>query len=258
LRSYDTARKDFEAVTGIDADRADIVSIATWQASMEARGLSGNTIRARLSAVSILSGVKVQLPKKATKKDIAILSDDQLKAFFRQIVKDSDHELLVQILLTGRRPKAPFHWLSSPRLSFTSQEITRKIKRYARLAGLNEEQVNMRTLVRTGKDLISKHDANYIVQHILPKPAKQTVEWKPLHGIGQRKLTHLLVEEALTQKEMALRLDREMVTIKRHFRQIGEQMGVGSMYQVVAVAVERGWVKVPKLEEAQRGEKSVG
>lgn len=151
---------------------------------MEARGLSVNTIRARLSAVSIISGVRVQLPKKA-QGDIRILTDEQLQAFFRQ-VKDADRELMVSVLLTGRRPQVQYHWLATPIVINSTQEITRKIKRYARLAGLKDDQVNMRTLVRTGRDLTARHDAAYIVEHILPRPATPTVEWKPLHGIGRR------------------------------------------------------------------------
>lgn len=186
LRSYQTAVKDFETVTSVRVDRADDESIATWQASMEARGLSTNTIRCRLSAVAIVSGVKVQLPKKHKQVGTPILSDDQIKVFFRQIQKESDRELMVALILTGRQPKSQYHWLSHPNGNLTTQEITRKIKRYARLAGLNEEQVNMRTLIRTGKELTSKYGAQHLVDHILPKSTKPTVEWKPLHGIGRR------------------------------------------------------------------------
>lgn len=185
LKAYMTAAKDFESVTGIPVDRADLISIAAWQASMKARGLSMNTIRSRLSAVSVVSGVKVALPKKE-KADGCLLSDDQITAFFHQIEKDSDRELMVKILLTGRRPRANVHWIAQPSGNLTTQEITRKIKRYARLAGLNEQQVNMRTLVRTGRELTRKYDAQYLVDHILPKPPKPTVEWRPLHGIGRR------------------------------------------------------------------------
>ena len=62
----------------------------------------------------------------------------------------------------------------------------------------------------------------------------------------QRKLIYFLVVEGLTQKQMALRMDRELVTIKQHFAQIRTKLGVESLYQVVAVAVERGWVNAPK------------
>ncbi|MCI0551284.1 MAG: site-specific integrase [Anaerolineae bacterium] len=182
MRAYETAANDFNKVTGIRVDRADVVSIATWQASMEARGLTRNTIRSRLSAVSIVSGVKVTLPKK-TEAECPIFDEDQVRAFFRQ-VKDADRELMVSILLTGHQPKPQAHWL--PSTHRTTQEITRKIKRYARLAGLNQDQVNMRTLIRTGRALTRKYDTPHLINHILPKPAQPTVEWKPLHGIGRR------------------------------------------------------------------------
>jgi hypothetical protein len=159
------------------------VSIESWKASLQARGLSVNTIRSRLSAISILSGVKVQLPSKIA-EDGLVMDEEQVRAVFRH-VKDADRELMVSLLLTGRQPKAEAHWLAVRRL--TTQEITRKLKRYARLAGLNEEQVNMRTWIRSGRELLGRHDARYIVEHILPKPSKPTVEWRPLHGIGRRR-----------------------------------------------------------------------
>jgi DNA-binding NarL/FixJ family response regulator len=64
----------------------------------------------------------------------------------------------------------------------------------------------------------------------------------------QRTIIRLVVEEGLTQKEVALRLGRELVTIKKHVAEIRSRMGVSSLYQVVAVAVERGWVNTPKLD----------
>ena len=194
LRAYLTAMKEFETVTGMRVDRANVVSIETYRASMEVRGLSRNTIRCRLSAVSIVSGVKVELPKKQKAEGSLVLSDDQVQAFFRQIGKDADRELMVTTLLTGRQMKMQAHWLHtltpgpSPkrRGEYTTQEITRKIKRYARLAGLDPEQVNMRTLIRTGRALTRKYDADYLMEHILPQPIQQTVAWRPLHGIGRR------------------------------------------------------------------------
>lgn len=63
LRSYAVAVKDFETVTGLRVDRADTASLSIWRQSMEGRGLAINTIRARLSAVSVVSAVKIELPK---------------------------------------------------------------------------------------------------------------------------------------------------------------------------------------------------
>ncbi len=186
LRAYMSAAKDFETVTGIRINRADVESIAVYQASLEARGLSQNTVRSRLSAVSIVSGVKIQLPKR-TQANSPILDDDQVRAFFRQIEKEDDRALMVRLLLTGHQPKVKAHWLSLSH-DLTTQEITRKIKRYARLAGLNADQVNMRTLVRTGRELVRKYDTAYLMEHILPQPARRTVEWNPLHGLNRRRV----------------------------------------------------------------------
>lgn len=183
MRAYHSAAKDFSTVTGIPAAEADAVTMAAWQASMEARGLSANTIRARLSAVAVIAGVKVQLPKKEKARPI-VLSDDQVKAFFRTIEKDSDRQLLASLLLTGRQQNSDAHWLSHSTLS--TQEITRKIKRYARLAGLDETCVNLRTLVRTGRQLLARYSPDYIAGNLMPRPLQPVVAWQPLHGIGRR------------------------------------------------------------------------
>jgi site-specific recombinase XerD len=184
MRAYHSAARDFANVTGISAAQADPALLATWQASMEARGLSANTIRARLSAVAVISGVKVQLPKK--NKAVAFtMSDDQVKAFFQKIEKDTDRALMASLFLTGRQPNSDAHWLSSSR-TLTTQEITRKIKRYARLAGLNETQINLRSFTRIGQQMIKKYSADYVAEHLLVRPVQPMVEWKKLHGIGRR------------------------------------------------------------------------
>jgi DNA-binding NarL/FixJ family response regulator len=65
----------------------------------------------------------------------------------------------------------------------------------------------------------------------------------------QKNILRLLVEKGLTQKEMALQLQRAPRTIKHHMGQIKIKVGMESLYQVVAVAVELGWVSAPQVEE---------
>ena len=65
----------------------------------------------------------------------------------------------------------------------------------------------------------------------------------------QNKIVHMLVEEGLTQKQISLNLNKGSTTIKHHLRQIRMKVGVASMYQVVAVAVELGWVSAPPVQE---------
>ncbi len=64
----------------------------------------------------------------------------------------------------------------------------------------------------------------------------------------ERELVCLLVE-GFTQKQMAVEMRCDLVTIKRHFTQIRRKIGAISTYQVVAVAVERGWVNAPRIDE---------
>src|SRR5688572_14348984 len=184
LRAYAVAVKDFETVTGRRVDLADTISIAAWRASMEARGLAINTIRARLSAVSVVSGVKVELPKRQ-KLEVA-MSLDQVRSFFAVFKNKEDRTLLVSLLLTGTQLRTfAAHFVGARK--YTSQEITRKVKRYADLAGLASAEMNMRTLVRSGKSLLREHQAANLVEMLTPAPTEtKRVSWRPLHGIGRR------------------------------------------------------------------------
>ena len=69
----------------------------------------------------------------------------------------------------------------------------------------------------------------------------------------QKKIIELLVYEGLTQKQIALRLERDPDTIKHHCERIRKKVGVDSMYQVVAVAVDLGWVMAPQVQERNGG-----
>ncbi len=64
----------------------------------------------------------------------------------------------------------------------------------------------------------------------------------------QKKIIEMLVIEGLTQKQIAYQLKRDPDTIKHHCERIRKKVGVESMYQVVAVAVELGWVTAPQVK----------
>lgn len=63
----------------------------------------------------------------------------------------------------------------------------------------------------------------------------------------QIKIVEMLVRDGLTQKQIALQLHRDPDTIKHHCERIRKKVGVESLYQVVAVAVDQGWVTAPQV-----------
>ena len=65
----------------------------------------------------------------------------------------------------------------------------------------------------------------------------------------QKQIMRLLVEEELTQKEMALKLGCSREAIKHNYRRIKRKLGVVSMYRAAAIAMERGWVNASQVEE---------
>lgn len=64
----------------------------------------------------------------------------------------------------------------------------------------------------------------------------------------QKIILRLLVAEGLTYKEIALRLGRTTNTIMSHMEHIRTRVGLSSTHQVIAVAVEYGWVGAPVLK----------
>lgn len=67
----------------------------------------------------------------------------------------------------------------------------------------------------------------------------------------QQIIMRLLVEEGMTQKQIALQLGRDLVTIKRHSQAIRKRLGGVTLHQAVAIAVMHGWVSIPSRGEFQ-------
>lgn len=71
-----------------------------------------------------------------------------------------------------------------------------------------------------------------------------SVELKPI----QKKILYLLVYEGFTQGQAALKLHRSHETVKHDCVEIRRKLGVDSFLQVVAIAVEQGWIPAPPLK----------
>lgn len=57
-------------------------------------------------------------------------------------------------------------------------------------------------------------------------------------------MMHLLVNEGMTFKQIALKTRRTLTNIKQHFRRMRQRQGIVTMYQLVALSVARGWVRM--------------
>lgn len=112
-----------------------------------------------------------------------------------------------------------------------------------------------------------KRSAWFLFQHELSrqpriKPRRalsNTLKWlrhqkaryaEPLRQLSpmQRKILQMLVEEGLIQKQMIVELGIGRQTVYHHYAKIMKKLGVESMYQAVAIAVEHGWVNPPKVK----------
>ncbi len=59
----------------------------------------------------------------------------------------------------------------------------------------------------------------------------------------QLRLLQMMVD-GMTQKEIAFVLGKNVATTKLHFSHLRERLGVGTLYQAIAIATKRGWVRV--------------
>jgi hypothetical protein len=195
VRSYEQAAKDFELVTGCPIQHADVESAEAWRASMIGRGLSVSTIRSRLIALKVISGVKVLLPKRQPVVPVT-LSAEQVRKVMSIVAYPADRMLLVRLLTLGLKartvtmPAETFmaHFTGTNECELSSQRTTRKLRRYARQAGLNEKQVSLRVWCLSGRKLLETlgpAELTSLLDHS-PNRSAQPVEWKPLHGIGRR------------------------------------------------------------------------
>lgn len=196
LRAYTTAARDFETVTGLPADRADTISLASWEASMRARGLAVNTIRQRLSAIGVISGVKVQLPKRE-KANAHLLSAEEIRSIIAHVNDRDDRMLVVRLLTLGRQARHVqkeadtfmAHFLGmQAECHLSAQDVTRKLKRYARKAGVDANRVNLRCFCLSGRELLKGMDVKELVEFMEPAPLATSDAFgkKMLHGIGRR------------------------------------------------------------------------
>lgn len=63
----------------------------------------------------------------------------------------------------------------------------------------------------------------------------------------QKRILYLIIVDGYTQAQAAIHLDRSRETVKQYCITLRKSLGVDSFYQVVAIAVERGWVPPPSI-----------
>lgn len=77
----------------------------------------------------------------------------------------------------------------------------------------------------------------------LKDSSKKTTPLTPI----QERVLYLIVYEGMTQEQAAIELHRSRETVKRYCINLRKQLGVDSFYQVVAIAVSKGWISAPPL-----------
>lgn len=65
---------------------------------------------------------------------------------------------------------------------------------------------------------------------------------------AEKQLLILMVEEGLTQKQIAYRLQKTERTVRKQLEDMRARVGVRSTYQVIAIAIEHGLIGVPVVQ----------
>jgi Site-specific recombinase XerD len=193
LRTYAVAIRDFEAVTNTKVDQADLLSIQQWHESLRGRGLSQNTIRARIAAVRVMSGVQYPLPKKQ-KAGADLLTLVEVRAILAQTKTPEERQALMKSLSgfdgiskrTNNETDFLSHFLGIVTVTpVTAQALTRLLKRCAKKAGIEPARISRRIWTQSGAWLL-KVLSPVEFSRLLPQVETALQNIKPLHGINRR------------------------------------------------------------------------
>lgn len=121
-------------------------------------------------------------------------------------------------------------------------DTSRGIKRSAWLLFRHE-------LTRTNPSTAKPFTVNRALSNVLKWMAGQKAMQNFRELTPREREILAMIVEGLTQNQIALELGCKRVTVKAHLTQIRQKVGAVSTYQLVAIAVERGWVQAPRVDE---------
>ena len=123
-----------------------------------------------------------------------------------------------------------------------AQDVSLGIKQYAWLLFQHEVA---RIDPGTGRPYTARRALQNVLRWMAGQKARQTtIRLTP----AELRIMRLLVE-GLTLKEIALEVGTSFRTVKRHMQNVRRKTGTISMYQVIAVAVDRGWIQAPRVDD---------
>ena len=125
---------------------------------------------------------------------------------------------------------------------FALENVSLGIKRSAWM--LIQHEIS-RTDPATGRPYTARRALRNVERWIAGQQARSMI----IHLTpAELRIVKLLVE-GLTLKQVALEAGISFRVVKRHMQNVRRKTGTVSMYQVIAVAVDRGWVRAPRLDE---------
>src|SRR5688572_13670089 len=87
------------------------------------------------------------------------------------------------------------------------------------------------------------------LQRVLRWMAEQRAQSMAIYLTPAELRIVMLLVHGLTLKQISLEVGTSFRAVKKHMQNVRKKTGTLSTYQVIAVAVDRGWVQAPRVDD---------
>ena len=121
-----------------------------------------------------------------------------------------------------------------------SQDVPRNLQRSGLL--LFEHECG-RTDPETGKKFTKSKALANVLEWMLESRVRRERSRRMMLTPMERQVLQMLVN-GLTQRQISIELKKNIRNVRRCFTRVRKRLGVGTLYQVIAISVSYGWVDI--------------
>ena len=121
-----------------------------------------------------------------------------------------------------------------------AQDVPRNLQRSGLL--LFEHECG-RTDPETGKKYTKEKALANVLDWMLESKARRERSRRMMLTPMERQVLQMLVN-GLTQRQISIELKKNIRNVRRCFTRVRRRLGVGTLYQVIAISVSYGWVDI--------------
>jgi len=121
-----------------------------------------------------------------------------------------------------------------------SQEVPRNLQRSGLL--LFEHECDRKD-PDTKKSYTKSKALSNVLKWMLEHKARQERARRMMLTPMERQVLQMLVD-GLTQRQISIELKKNIRNVRRCFTRVRKRLGVGTLYQVIAISVSYGWVDI--------------